>query len=328
MTTNGAKGETLAQMEKVLGMKKDELNSFIRSYMNALEPTEKCKLSLANAIWFTDDAGFSVDRDFLRTNADYYGADAYRSPFDRGTVNQINDWVKKNTDGMIPEIIETLRPDDVMVLVNALAFDAEWDEIYRTDQVNEGEFTLDDGTKKTATFMYSEEGAYLKDKNATGFIKYYKGGRFAFAAMLPNEGVTLDEYIATLDGASLRKTLEDAKSTEVYAAIPKFESEYGKELKDVLIAMGMEKAFTADADFSGLGTCEAGPVMIGSVLHKTFISVNEKGTRAGASTAVVNKCGSALCDTETVYLDRPFIYMLIDTETNLPFFIGALTDVG
>ena len=99
-------------------------------------PNEKdYKLSMANSIWFTEDKRFTVEQDFLQTNADYYGADLYRSPFDQSTVKEINGWVNENTDGMIDEIIEDIPGNAVMYLINALAFDAKWDAEYKKNQV-------------------------------------------------------------------------------------------------------------------------------------------------------------------------------------------------
>ena len=140
MTANGAKEETLAQMESVLGMTKDELNIYLYSYMKKLPSGEKYKLSLANSIWFTDDERFKVNRDFLQTNADYYGADIYKSPFDQKTCKEINKWVEDNTDGMIPEILDEINSEAVMYLVNALAFEAEWAEIYEEGTIRDGKF--------------------------------------------------------------------------------------------------------------------------------------------------------------------------------------------
>ncbi len=329
MTANGAKGQTLSEMETVLGLDKDDLNSFFRSYMNALKPTEKSKLSLANSIWFRDGGGFEANRDFLSANADYYGADAYRAPFDGSTLKKLNDWVKEKTDGKIPSILDSISRDDVMFLVNALAFDAEWETVYFENQIRDGEFTREDGVKKTVPMMHGAEWDYLDDGSATGFIKYYSGGRFAFVAMLPNEGVSLSDYIASLDGEKLRETISSPESGEVLTMIPKFGTEYSVPLAEVLKGMGMRIPFETSADFSGLGTSEYGPIMIGEVFHKTFISVDERGTKAGAATIVEMKEGSAFMEEpKTVYLDRPFVYMLVDTETNLPFFIGALTDAG
>ena len=332
MTANGAKGETKTQMESVLGMSVEELNGFFRSYLNALPNGEKYKLSLANSVWFTSDESFTVNRDFLQKNADYYGADAYKAPFDDSTLKDINDWVKKHTDGMIPSILDEIPPEAVMYLINALAFEAEWEKIYNESQISERAFVLENGTERDTEFMYSTEWDYLDDGRATGFIKYYSGRRYAFAALLPNEGVSVADYVASLDGAALRNMLSSPVSIEVRTAIPKMETEYSVELSDVLKAMGMTAAFDGNAaDFTGLGTSTAGPIRISRVLHKTFISVGEKGTRAGAATAVEMVAESAMEEPEeykVVYLDRPFVYLLIDTSTNIPFFLGTMMDVN
>lgn len=331
MTANGAEEETLAQMEEVLGMTTEELNLYLYSYMQNLPQGEKYKLSLANSIWFTEDERFTVNQDFLQTNANYYGADIYKAPFDKQTLKDINNWVKQNTDEMIPEILDQIPAEAIMYLVNALAFEAEWSEIYEKHQVKDGEFTKEDGTKQDVRFMYGSEGTYLEDEKATGFMKRYKGGKYAFVAMLPNEGVSVSEYIASLDGESLNALLANPQYATVHTSIPKFETEYKVEMSEILKSMGMTEAFDMyNADFEGLGTSTGGNIYISRVLHKTFISVGEKGTKAGAATIVEMKDGAAAEPTEPkeVYLDRPFVYMLVDCENNIPFFIGTMMDVN
>ena len=331
MTANGAEEETLEQMEEVLGMTTEELNLYLYSYMQNLPQDDKYKLSLANSIWFTEDERFTVNQDFLQTNADYYGADVYKAPFDKQTLKDINNWVKHNTDDMIPEILDKIPEEAIMYLVNALAFEAEWMEIYEKQQVRDGKFTKEDGTKQDVEFMYSTEGTYLEDENAIGFKKYYKGGKYAFVAMLPNEGVSVSEYIASLTGESLNALLSNPQYGTVHTSMPKFEMEHTVEMAEILKGMGMTEAFDIyNADFEGLGTSTAGNIYISRVLHKTFISVGEKGTKAGAATVVEMADGAAAEPQEPkeVYLDRPFVYMLIDCENNIPFFIGTMMDVN
>lgn len=329
MTANGAKGETLEQMESVLGMTAEEMNQYIYSYMKNLPQEEKCKLSLANSIWLNDENNFAVNNDFLQTNADYYGADIYTSPFNEKTYGAINNWVKQNTDEMIPEILDEISADAVMYLVNALAFDAEWDENYEKERVKKEIFTKEDGTEQSAEFMHSSEGAYLKDKNAVGFMKYYSGYKYAFAAMLPDEGTSLSDYVKSLNGKTISTMLETKQDETVFASIPKFETEYSVQMSETLKKMGMIKAFDMNgADFSGLGNSDRGKIYISRVLHKTFISVGEMGTKAGAASAVELKCGSAMEDEiKEIYLNRPFVYMIIDCENNIPLFIGTVTDI-
>ena len=331
MTANGAEEETLAQMEEVLGMTTEELNLYLYSYMQNLPQGEKYKLSLANSIWFTDDERFTVNLDFLQTNADYYGADIYRAPFDKQTLKDINNWIEEKTDGMIKDALDDIPSAALMYLINALAFDAEWMTIYEKHQVRDGEFTKEDGTKQDVEFMYGTEGTYLEDEKATGFKKYYKGGKYAFVAMLPNEGVSVSEYVDSLTGESLNVLLTNPQNTTVYTSMPKFETGYSVEMSELLGSMGMTDAFSAEsANFKSLGTSSAGNIFINRVLHKTYISVGEKGTRAAAVTIVEPGDGAAMEPEEPkeVYLDRPFVYMLVDCENNIPFFIGTMMDVN
>ncbi|MCR5809751.1 MAG: serpin family protein [Clostridiales bacterium] len=327
MTVNGAKGETLEAMEKTLGMTADELNRFYADYCTALPSGDKYKLNLANSIWFTSDPRLTVERSFLQTNADYYGAEIYKADFDDQTLSDINRWVKEKTDGMIPEILDRIPPEAVMYLINALAFDAEWETVYRENEVYTRDFTLENGEKREAEYMYSEHEAYIGDENADGFVKYYSGRKYAFAALLPKEGMTVAEYVKQLDGETLMKLLAGAGSESAAAVLPKFETKFDIELSKVLTAMGMGIAFDAEAaDFSGLGVSSFGNIRISRVIHKTFISVDERGTKAGAATAVEMTDEAFYLEKEVV-LNRPFVYMLIDCETNLPFFIGTMMDV-
>ena len=333
MTANGADGETLAQMEQVLGMDVDNLNSYMLAYLELLPESKDYKMSLANSIWFKDDPNFAVEQSFLQTNADYYGAGAYKAAFDEGTRNDINNWVKEHTDGMIPEIIDEIPDEAIMYLVNALAFDAKWADEYEEHQIREGRFTMEDGIRQDVDMMHSEEHTYLEDDMATGFIKYYKDRKYAFVAMLPNEGVSVSQYVDSLTGEHLRELLNNPLDVTVFASIPKFETEYDIEMSEVLQEMGMTDAFDwRVADFSRLGTynVDGMNICISRVLHKTFISVSEQGTRAGAATAVemVAEGAMEIVEFKEVVLDRPFVYMLIDCETNLPFFIGTMMNVN
>lgn len=332
MTANGADGNTLSQMEEVFGIPVSELDEYLYAYTRALPAGDKYKLSLANSIWFKDDESFTVEPDFLQTNANWYGAGLFKVPFNNQTLSDINNWVDENTDGMIKDILDRIPEEAVMYLVNALAFDAEWENIYYDYQVQEGAFTKEDGSKQQVELMRSTEHQYLMDEDAVGFIKYYADKKYAFAALLPNEGISVTDYVKSLTGKKLASMLADPLNVKVDAAIPKFESEYKIELNDILKAMGMTDAFDYTlSDFSGIGYVADYNLYISRVLHKTFIAVDEKGTKAGAATVVEVTAGSAMPEPEeikTVYLDRPFVYMLIDCEANLPIFIGTVMDIN
>lgn len=132
MTANGADGQTKTQMEQVFGTDVDTLNDYLYAYITGLPDTKDNQINLANSIWIRDNNGLKVKSDFLKTTKTYYDSQVYQAPFDNKTKNQINEWVKKETDGMIPKILEKAPSKEaVMYLVNALSFDGKWAEPYR-----------------------------------------------------------------------------------------------------------------------------------------------------------------------------------------------------
>ncbi len=328
MTANGAKGNTLSQFEEAFGLPVSALNDCLYAYRTSLPETESCRFDIANSIWFRDDSDrLTVEQNFLQTNADYYAADLFKAPFDNSTLKEINDWVKKNTNEMIPEILDEIPSDAVMYLINAIAFEAEWEEIYRINDVYQGVFTKEDGSTNNVEFMHSHESRYIEDDSSTGFFKYYKGRNYAFVALLPNEGTSVSDYISSLTGEHVASLLANASYASVNATIPKFTVRCSTDIVNALQAIGITDAFMGQtADFSGLGTSKNGNIFISRVLHDTFLTVDEKGTKAGAATLVEANDGAAM-DTKRVFLDRPFVYMLIDCEHNVPIFIGTVMEV-
>jgi len=326
MTANGADNGTLKQMQTVLGkdIPIDELNEYLYYYVKKLPNGDKAKLNIANSIWFRND--LTVEKDFLQKNADYYKDAAFKSAFDDRMVNEINDWVKKNTDDLIDKILEQIPGDAVMYLINTLLFDAEWETIYSDDKVSKGDFTAYDGSKQKAMFMNSDEHAYLDDGNAVGFIKPYAYG-YSFVALLPNEDVSIDDYIASMTGEGFMNLIKNKEFCAVNAYLPKFSVEYEINMNETLKAMGMPDAFAPDkADFTKIS--KSGGLYIGEVRHKTYIEINERGTRAGAATIVDLRLTAAPEKPKVVRLDRPFIYAIIDDATNLPLFIGTVTSMN
>lgn len=324
LVQNGAQGDTLAQLEQALGgLDRDTLNAYMRAYCDFL--TESDELKIANSVW--TDSSAEAKRAFLQKAVDSYSAQLFSAPLsDPKTVESINSWVKKNTDGMIPKIIEKADRYAVMMLVNAIAFDAKWETPYKRSDIEKLEFTSYSGSKKKTDFMCSTENVYLKDGGAVGFMKPYKNGRFAFAALLPDENTGIDDYVASLSGDKLMKIFSSAKrGNEVNVKMPMFRAEYSAQLIDTLKKMGVKDAFDSKtADFSSL--IENRDAYIATVVHKTFIEVDENGTRAAAST-LVGADTMSLMEPYSVFLNRPFVYMIVDTETNLPLFIGVQTEI-
>ncbi len=327
----GATDDTLAEMEDVLGMKVAEFCDYSTVFSKGLlEKSEDAgKLDTANSVWYRDDPSFKINREFLESATEYFDAEVFASAFDDSTVEDVNSWVKDNTDGMIRNIIDRIDPKEVLLLINALSFDAKWYTPYKSINVKEKVFTTAEGEEKTVPFMYGTESAYLEDDKAKGFIKYYEGLKYGFAALLPEEGIDVDDYLAGLSGDKLRGLLADPGEYIVVAAMPKIKVDYSVDMKDILKSMGMARAFDpVKAQLFGIGTSESGNICIDGVIHKAFIEVNEEGTRAGAATKISGVEGGVPDKSLFRYitLNRPYIYMLLDLETNVPIFIGIMRD--
>ena len=337
MAANGAQNETLKEMEDVLGVEHETLNHYLKAFVSNKYKTWENKFTIANSIWFDEEriGKGTVQKDFLQTNADYYEADLYELKFNGDAKDRINEWVSEKTDGKIPKMLEdNISDETVMFLVNALSFDADWESPYSEKAVHEEKFITENGSERNAEFMYSREYAYIEDENTTGFVKYYNGRRYAFVALLPNEGIKMSDYVSSMDGQKIENLLKNIDESPVNTKTPKFNVDYSIELKDTLETMGMKLAFDQyKADFYGIAHPTPYPLYIGRVLHKTFFRIDEKGTSAGAATMIDVVMEGEISDIEakepyTVYLDRPFVYMLIDCKSNTPFFIGTAMDIG
>lgn len=331
MTENGARGDTLSQMEQVIsnGVSVTQHGQELSAYMKNLPDTENAHLGIANSIWFKKSDALHIEDDFLTKNTDLFHAEIYEAPFDDTTLKDINTWVSDKTEKMIPQILNKIDENSVMYLINAVAFDAKWQNPYEKSDVQNGIFTRENGTTEDVSMMYSTENFYLEDENTTGFIRSYEDG-YQFVALLPDEGISMNDYIQELTEEKLANLIENASTEyDVYASIPKFDSEYAIELNGTLKNMGITDAFDeTKADFTGIGTSDKGNLSISNVIHKTFISVDEQGTKAGAATLVgISECAAIDNPSKTVYLDRPFVYAIIDSENNLPVFLGITDSV-
>ncbi len=309
----------------------NNLNGYLGSYLNTIanyegDPKKKAELNIANSIWVKNDEKLIVEKKFLETNGKYYNAGVFKSDFDEAARKEINSWIEEHTGGLIKDMLQSLSDDAIMYLINALSFDAEWAETYTDYQVSDDVFYGESG-EETVSFMYGEEYGYLDDGKAQGFIKPYAGYDYAFVGLLPNEGITVDEYIDGLTGEGLYDMLMNQSDKKVLTSIPQFESESAMSLVETFKRMGVKEAFDfSNANFTRLGSYEDENIAIGNIFHNTYIKVDQLGTKAGAATVVEMVTEGIAEEPEQpkkVYLNRPFIYMIIDVNQNLPLFIGV-----
>ena len=324
MTANGAAGSTKDEIENVLGMDIEKLNNYLYSHRSEISNDNVFKS--ANSIWLKNTELIEMEKDFLQNNVNYYNADIFRTAFDKTTIDDLNNWCAYKTDKAIPKIIEDVSYTSLLYLVNATTFNADWESKVPDCNVGIYDFNSADGSIQKIEMMNSDEAYYICDKNSVGVYKYYEGRKYAFAAILPDENITLDDYISALSAEQLRKMISAPQNCVVKTRIPKFKYEYDSILNKTLENMGMKTAFQTNADFSKIGKTQNGNLFINSIQYKTFIDVNQEGTKASSATSV--EMGSTALPVEpnemkNVVFDRPFLFCIIDTEINTPIFMGT-----
>ena len=209
MVSNGANGETLRQMQKVLckDLDTDTFNKNMNKLISDADKSEAFKFRIANSLWVKDTENLTLSEQFAKNCKELYNADMFKAPFNDETIRQINDWVNKKTDKMIPEMIKQFGENTGAVLLNCIAFDAKWENPYEKNDVNREQRVHSGGRQKGKLLLDEQRGkGYVRDENAQGFIKNYKGGKYAFMAILPdNDGVTLSDYVKSLTADKFAK---------------------------------------------------------------------------------------------------------------------------
>lgn len=335
MAENGAGGKTQKEMQKVLSgsVKLSDANDYLHRMHSRLSGCEKLIYTNSNSIWMKKGA-FKPAAAFLKTNKKFYNAPFYSAAFDKETTKDINKWVYNRTRNMIKKIIgkKGLSKDAQLVITNAVAFEGPWSVPLHPVTADSEKYFTSTGQKKHKVTMLAGTGdAYLDIANGQGFCYYYSGKDIAFLGILPPEGASVRTWAATLSGEDLTDAWKNRTTPKggVVFHVPAFKYNYTASMKNVLKRMGMKKAFKGSADFSGMvdssSSSPAKALRIDEVLHKTHIELDQNGTRAAAATDVVISTGAAVRDPqESVYLDRPFVYGLIDVKTGNPLFLGIV----
>jgi serine protease inhibitor len=329
MTYNGADGETREAMEKTLmfeGMSMEEVNEAFADLLTILQnPDPKVELAVANSLWARE--GIAFNEDFLKRNEDYFGAKVAELDFnDAGAADTINDWVKEKTRNKIDRIIDPpINPETVLFLINAIYFKGEWSDPFDPDMTGNRDFNLPDGSVKEIPVMIkNDDFRYLEtDDFQAVSMPYGKNERVSMYIFLPASDSSLDQLYGEMNLLNWKRWIASFGSMEGEVGLPRFKFEYETSLKDALAALGMAIAFDESAaDFSGMHPVPPN-LFISEVKHKTFIEVNEEGTEAAAVTSV--EVGmTAMPETFSMIIDRPFFFAIADDMTGTILFMGSV----
>lgn len=326
MTYNGANGKTQQEMAQTLEIQElslDDLNLANQTLTASLEDSPaSVQLNISNSLWGNQTVSFNPE--FLKRNQEFYHAKVTQLDFSNPqSVHQINNWVKAKTQQKIPQIIDQLSPNDILVLINAIYFKGKWTQPFNASQTQNQPFYLNNGTTRPIPFM-NQQGTYdyLENDLFQAVSLPYGDERFSFYVLLPKKN--LQEFQQNLNVKQWQEWTTQFASRPGKIQIPKFKTEYSVELRNILQSLGMKSAF-AGADFSQMTQT---PVAISAVKHKTFIEVNEEGTEAAATTAVV-MTRTSISRPVTPFqmvVNRPFFCVIRDNRTGMILFMGSMVE--
>ncbi|MGF1676018.1 MAG: serpin family protein, partial [Rivularia sp. (in: cyanobacteria)] len=246
---------------------------------------------------------------------------------DTNTSSTINNWVKENTQGKIEKIVDQIDPNQVLFLLNAIYFKGSWTEEFQAEKTANFPFYLLSGKQKQHPMM-SQSGDYRYYENAqfqAVSLPYGEHGRVSFYIFLPKQNSNLNSFYKNLNTENWEKWISQFNKREGFVRLPRFKMDYTATLNDALSALGMQEAFSNNANFSLMGN----NLKISEVKHKPFVEVNEEGTEAAGTTSVGVELLSAQPTTAKPFemiVNRPFFCAIRDNQTQSILFMGSIVE--
>ena len=323
MILDGAKGETAEQICNVLGYGEGEtqaVNEFCLSMLEQLPALDKkTTLAIADAI-FVDD-GWPLKKTYKDDVAKYYKAEVSNLDFANGkaSLDVINGWCNKKTNGMIPKVLEEVTTDVLAYLLNAVYFKSEWSSPFQKGLTSEDKFRDESGNGSKVMMMRKETELRYSDNKLYQLVRLpYGNEAFAMYVFLPTEGHTVADVAKSLNkdyGMGMSTCLVDLW-------LPKFETNYHIKLNDILSEMGMPNSFDGSkADFTGMSEYA---LCLSYVNQDAAIKVDEEGTEAAAvsSAAMMKNTSIGFDRIVDFHADHPFLYLITESSTGAVLFAG------
>jgi serine protease inhibitor len=325
----GAAGDTRREMDDVLHLKgvpsvdaaAKTLGDSIRTESNGNV------LNLANAIWHQQ--GMKLAPDFASRCADYFhaktGALDFASP---QSANVINGWASESTGGRIKDIVQwPFDPRTRVILANAIYFKGRWEFPFDKSATRDGPFTPPGSAPEQVPLMHLRRHFnYFETPDFQAIRLPYAGDRLQMYLFLPPAGASMERLLDHFDGAAWQKTiLPKFRDREGTIALPRFKLDYAVTLNEPLQALGMKRAFSAGADFSGIAKQR---LFISAVKQKSFVAVDEQGTEAAATTTVTMEAMAVMRPQKPfeMIVDHPFFFVIGDEQTRAILFMGIVAN--
>jgi serpin B len=333
MTGTGGVGRTAAEIARVLHLEGPKALAAVGDLQRDLVAGQAAaagsdpkppRLEIANGLFLQRGLPFAPA--FLAGALHRFGAAPEVVDFEgnrAGALDAINGWVSDRTQGLIPQILDSLPPGMALALANAMYLDADWKHPFQKAKTEPGVFYSATGNA-TADFMHQTES--LRYGTGPGYRAValpYRSSTLSLLVLLP-EGQQLGALQHHLNGRSLARIARGLTPTMVALSLPRFHLEIDTELGGALKKLGMTTAFSEAADFSRIS--KTVPVTIDSVTHAVDFTVDEAGTVAAAATVVTTVVKSRRPEPIAFDANRPFLFFLRDDRTGAVLFAGRLTD--
>ncbi|WP_278671782.1 serpin family protein [Leyella stercorea] len=326
MLANGADGDTQKEILASLGVGDVTLQTLNESYRALLNSTatadKQTTINIANYI--AADKHFSLKSDFRNTVGKMYDAGVESLDFSSSkAVDKINQWCSKQTNGMIPKIVDQLSASDVAVLMNAIYFEGTWETPFEKELTKEENFRGYTRDIKRVQMMHQEDDfSYLSNDTFEAVTLPYGNRTYNMTVLLPKEGVSIEEMMKLLDAQKIGSLYRDMEKCVVDLKLPKFTTSTEVVLNDAISKLGAPSIFTGAANFKNMSDAS---IFISKMLQKAKIEVSEEGTKAAAITAGMVAM-TALNPNEPRHVkfhaNRPFVYIITERQTGAIFFIG------
>lgn len=327
MLNEGADGETRQQITDVLGLggSVQEINEYFKKMMDEAQSVDpSVTLKTANSIFVI--SGKRLIPQYKADMQNYYNALAFAVSYNEiDILNNINNWCKIHTDGMIPELLKKgeLNPNRVMYLLNAVYFKASWTDQFDPRSTRDIDFITHDGKTVKRPMMHREgRAAYGKNDLCKMLCLPYGNKAYSMVVLLPNEGKTTDDIIRNLSAQKLKEWQSQMRTQDVDILMPRFTTESETHLEDILSSMGMPRAFGGDAEFPNMLKGYHDELYVSMMKQKAKIEVNEEGTKAAATT-VAEMAELSLPRYKYFYATRPFVYYIMEKNTGTIYFMGT-----
>lgn len=344
MAYNGAGDATAEAMAKALqllpllqtGLTNAELNAANLALLQALDTADSqseqssIHLDIANSLWYHQELAFNPVflQDIQQNYRALIQALDFRAP---ESVAIINDWVSEATEGLIPQVVEQLDNDSIMLLINAVYFKGDWTTPFHPHRTRNMPFQLASADTRTVPMMYRDGRIeYYADDFQAIRLPYGDDARLAMYVFLPPANADFHEFARNFTYETMAQTFDQFRPAFGEVMLPRMEVSYRTQLNDALRELGMGIAFNPNAaDFSRMLPTGAGRnVYMGDVIHQSVLKVDEEGTEAAAVTSVEFRMTSVPVYEFTFKADRPFLIAIRDDDTGALLFVGAIVDPG